>query len=191
MSVNLRMNKSIPDGLSVREMEAGDIESIIRYWLSADASYLAGMGVDIDKMPSREQWTEMLARQIALPLRDKESYCIIWLADGRPSGHSNIRPIVFGQEASMHLHVWEGSLRKEGRGLQWLRMTLPWYFEKFQLKKIVCEPYALNPAPNRTLVKAGFQLVKEYRTTPGFLNFEQPVRRWEMNAEDLFNSPKG
>lgn len=35
-----------------------------------------------------------------------------------------------------------------------------------------------NPAPNKTLKKAGFELVKEYVTTPGPINFEQPVKLW-------------
>jgi RimJ/RimL family protein N-acetyltransferase len=177
------MNIRTPDRLAVREIEPADLQAIVDYWLSADAPYLAGMGVDINKMPSREQWMEMLSRQISAPIRDKQSYCLIWLAEGRPSGHSNIRPIVFGQEAYMHLHVWNGALREKGWGTEWVRMTLPWYFKNFELKKIVCEPYALNPAPNRTLEKLGFELVKEYITTPGFLNFEQPVKRWEMSYE--------
>src|SRR5450631_1978605 len=139
------MNIRVPDPLAVREIEPTDIEGIIHYWLSADPLFLAGLGVDINKMPSREQWMEMLSRQINAPIKDKESYCLIWLAEGRPAGHSNIRPIRFGREAYMHVHVWDGALRKKGWGAQWVRMSLPWYFKNFQLKKIVCEPYALNP----------------------------------------------
>jgi hypothetical protein len=51
------------------------------------------------------------------------------------------------------------------------------------LKKLFCEPYALNPAPNKTLEKIGFEFVKEYITTPGWINFEQPVKLWMMDFE--------
>ena len=59
-------------------------------------------------------------------------------------------------------------------------MTLPFFFEKLKLRRLFSEPYALNEAPNKTLKKVGFELVKEYTTIPGSLNFEQPVKRWEM-----------
>lgn len=62
-------------------------------------------------------------------------------------------------------------------------MTLSYFFEKLELKKIYYEPYALNTAPNKTLKKAGFEFVKKYVTTPGFLNFEQDVNQWQMTYE--------
>jgi RimJ/RimL family protein N-acetyltransferase len=64
-------------------------------------------------------------------------------------------------------------------------MTLPYFFQNFELKNLYCEPYALNPAPNKTLKKIGFQFVKQYVTIPGSLNFEQEVNRWELKFEDF------
>lgn len=52
-----------------------------------------------------------------------------------------------------------------------------------ELKNIYCEPYAQNPAPNKTLAKAGFLFVKKYTTIPGYLNFEQEVNQWLMTQE--------
>ena len=43
------------------------------------------------------------------------------------------------------------------------------------LENLYCEPYALNLAPNGTLLKLGFKLVKQYETTPGSINFYQKV----------------
>jgi RimJ/RimL family protein N-acetyltransferase len=62
-------------------------------------------------------------------------------------------------------------------------MTLPYFFDSLQIKRLYSEPYALNEAPNKTLERAGFELEKEYITTPGSLNFEQPVKRWVMTKE--------
>jgi RimJ/RimL family protein N-acetyltransferase len=170
--------------LSVREMHKSDIDSIIHYWLGADTSFLEGMGADITKMPSREEWAEMLEEQVRTPIKEKKSYCIIWLLGGVPVGHSNINKIVYGEEAYMHLHLWKSNLRKKGIGTELVRLTLPYFFENFKLKILYCEPYALNPAPNKTLQKAGFELVKEYTTIPGWINFEQPVKRWQLRYDD-------
>ena len=66
-------------------------------------------------------------------------------------------------------------------------MTIPCYFKNLQLKKLICEPYALNPAPHKTLEKLGFQFEKEYVTVPGSINFEQPVKRWVLSFESYLS----
>lgn len=174
------MNKPV---LSVREMERADIGCVSRYWINADPPFLLSLGVDPAKLPAPDQLNQMLSEQIRAPIEEKQSYWLIWQMDGRPIGHSNARPIVFGKEAYMHLHLWELTVRRQGLGAELVRMSLPWYFQSLRLEKIYCEPYALNAAPNRVLEKVGFDFVKEYTTIPGFLNFEQPVKRWELSYE--------
>lgn len=88
----------------------------------------------------------------------------------------------------MHLHLWKNDLRKTGLGTELVKMTLFYFFEKLNLKILYCEPSALNPAPNKTLKKTGFEFVKEYITTPGFLNFEQKVNLWELTYEKFKKS---
>lgn len=171
--------------ISVREIQASDIELITQYWTTADPAFLTGMGVDLSKLPAKEDWTKMLTDQLSKPLKEKPSYCIIWEVNNEPIGHSNVNKIIFGEEASMHLHLWKTGIRGKGLGTELVKKTLPFFFENLELKKIYCEPYALNPAPNKTLEKVGFQFIKEYITTPGWLNFEQPVNRWELSFEDF------
>jgi RimJ/RimL family protein N-acetyltransferase len=176
----MQNNQSISD---VREITIPDIELIINYWTNASDEFLTAMGVDLLKMPGKEFWNQMLTEQLTLPYKEKKSYCIIWMLNGKPTGHSNVNKIIFGEEAYMHLHIWDQSIRQKGLGQNFINMTLPYFFEKLELKKIYCEPYALNPAPNKALKKAGFEFVKKYLTTPGFLNFEQVVNQWVMTFE--------
>jgi RimJ/RimL family protein N-acetyltransferase len=167
--------------LSVREIQKQDIELISQYWQNADESFLKGMGADKNKLPSNEEFTQMLTNQVNAPLEEKKSYCIIWEVDGKAVGHSNVNKIVFGEEAFMHLHLWNAEIRKKGFGPDLVKMTLPYFFENLKLKKLFCEPYALNPAPNKTMEKIGFAFVKSYITIPGYINFEQEVNLWEMD----------
>ncbi len=171
-----------PPRLSVRELQASDIAYIADYWAQASPDYLRGMGADPEKLPSREQFTAMLSEQLTQPYEAKKSYCTIWEADGQPIGHCNVNKIEFGDSAYMHLHLWDKSIRQQGMGVEFVKMSLSYFFKNLQLKRLFCEPYALNPAPNKTLEKAGFELVKEYVTTPGPINFEQPVRLWEISG---------
>jgi RimJ/RimL family protein N-acetyltransferase len=169
--------------LSVRELQKMDIDLIIQYWLNSEDPFLKGMGVDIARIPDKGKWEEMLLEQLSQPIEEKKSYCIIWQVDNKAVGHSNVNKIIFGEEAYMHLHIWDSSNRKKGFGIEFMKMTLPYFFKSLRLKKLYCEPFALNPAPNKALEKVGFEFVKEYTTIPGWLNFEQPVKLWELSYE--------
>ncbi|HET9744103.1 MAG TPA: GNAT family protein [Chitinophagaceae bacterium] len=169
--------------LSVREIQHHDIQPLSDYWFQSDPEFLVNMGVDLSKIPVREKWEQMLEQQIRQSYREKQSYCIIWLLENEPIGHSNINRIIFGEEAYMHLHIWKKHNRTKGMGLQFMNMTLPYFFRNMQLKKLCCEPYALNPAPNRTMEKLGFEFIREYITVPGWINYEQKVKHWELTYE--------
>lgn len=171
--------------LSVREIQESDIPLITNYWLSADHLYLQGLGVYLNKMPTKEKWFTMLTEQLQQHYKDKKVYCTIWEVEGEPVGHCNVNKIIFGQEAFMHLHLWYADKRTKGMGVELVKKSLPYFFNNLQLKTLYCEPYALNPAPNKTLPKAGFEFVKEYITIPGYLNFEQKVCLWQMTKEQF------
>jgi RimJ/RimL family protein N-acetyltransferase len=178
--------------LSVREIRHNDIEPLSDYWFKSDPEFLVSMGVDLSKMPTRDEWKQMLTEQISQSYKEKKSYCIIWLVNDEPIGHSNVNRIIFGEEAYMHLHIWKKDNRTKGLGLQFVKMTLPWFFEKMELQKLCCEPYSLNPAPNKTMEKLRFEFIKEYITVPGWINFEQPVKHWELSYEkykSLYETP--
>lgn len=170
--------------ISVREIKVIDIELLADYWLKSDSEFLKSMGADKDKLPTRTQLVKMLTQQISLPIKDKSSYALIWELDGKQIGHTNVNNIIYGNEATMHLHLWKSDNRKRGIGTKLVKKSLLYYFKNLKLNKLICEPYALNPAPNKTLEKAGFEFVKRYRTIPGTLNFEQEVNRWELTKEN-------
>ncbi len=151
--------------LSVRLLEINELEFIVDYFLKSYSDFLLGMGVDISKLPSREEWLNILTSNFYLNL-DNKTFFIVWLLDNEPVGHCNINKIDFGKEAYMHLHLWQGQTRQKGIGFDLLKMILPYFFDTFKLKKLYCEPSALNPAPNKTLEKLGFDFINEYETIP-------------------------
>ncbi|TYP72811.1 GNAT family N-acetyltransferase [Aquimarina intermedia] len=169
--------------LKVRELISKDIPHIVAYWHTSPSDFLEGMGVDLTKLPSRESLSKMLTNQLALPIKERASYALIWECDGVAVGHSNVNAIRYGQQANIHLHLWTTSYRKRGMGTELVKKSLPFYFNNLKLQRLICEPYALNPAPNKTLEKVGFTYEKTYRTIPGSLNFEQDVCRWVLDRE--------
>jgi len=170
--------------LSVRELEERDIPSIVSYWVDSPPEHLVAMGVDLEKVPSVENFEMMLQSRLKdKNYEEKTGYCLIWEIDGRAIGHNNVGDIVYGDHANMHLHIWHAEDRKLGHGMALIKMALPYFFNNLKLEKLYCEPYALNPAPNRIVEKIGFEFVKEYETVPGSLNCLQPVKRWVLTRE--------
>ncbi|MEZ5057928.1 MAG: GNAT family protein [Saprospiraceae bacterium] len=164
--------------LKVRDLELSDIPLLLDYWYNNTDDHLVGMGVDLKKMPPRKAFENMLEIQLSIPIILRQSYVLIWMLDEKPVGHSNINQIEYGHHANLHLHIWEKELRKSGLGRQFVEMSLPKFFEAMDLEYIICEPYAHNPAPNKTLEKLGFTFIKKYTTIPGSINFEQEVNQW-------------
>src|SRR5215217_7788131 len=109
--------------LSVIEMQVSDVANFLRYWYDADPAYLYNMGVDVNKMPPKEQLQQMLIDQLNTPIESRRSYCVVWESDGEPIGHSNTNPTTYGDEAKMHLHLWSANERKKGMGTQLVKMT--------------------------------------------------------------------
>jgi RimJ/RimL family protein N-acetyltransferase len=169
--------------VTVREVTMDDILLINKYWQDAGEEHLKSMGADPDLQPDPVAFHEMLNTQISKDYSEKQSYCIVWLLNDAPVGHCNVNQIVFGQEAHMHLHLWDAEKRQSGLGAAFVKLSIPYFFKNLQLQTLFCEPYALNDAPNATLAKLGFQFVEEYVTTPGAYSFEQPVKKWKLTAD--------
>lgn len=160
-------------------------ELVVDYFLNSSDSQLASMGVDRAKLPSRESWLDSIASDSTRELKDRERLWLMWTLDGKAVGHSSVNKIKFGDEALIHLHLWDSSLRKSGLGAEFFRLSAVHFAEQLRLKRLICEPRSSNEAPNRTLRKSGFRFVKAYRTTPGPINFEQEVNRYEIEASRL------
>jgi ribosomal-protein-alanine N-acetyltransferase len=171
--------------LTVREIQVNEIEKIVDYFVNADIEFLKGMGADKSKLPKKKEWIEKLESEFKKSYAKKEFYYIIWLSDNQAIGHSNINNIEFGKSATMHLHLWNSDKRKSGLGLDFLRLTIPYYFRNFELEKLICEPSSENIGPNKVLNSLGFEFVRTYDTTPGWINFHQTVNRYELKKEQL------
>ena len=155
---------------------------MVDYFLDAPLDLIDRMGVDPDKLPERDWWIEHVQEDLALPLRERKYLYLVAYVDSEPVGHCNVNKIVFGAEAYMHLHLWVPRSRHVGVGAQMVALSLPHFCSELELSVVYCEPKADNEAPNKTLAKVGFDFVETYRTTPGWLNYEQDVSRWEFRC---------
>src|SRR4051812_15775718 len=173
--------------LEVRPFSSvSEYEGMIDYFLRAEDAFLAGMGVARALLPTRDAWLRDVLADHQFSDLKKDRLYVGWFYQGRQIGHSSVNKIRFGNDAFFHLHMWRPDLRKSGFGHLLCEQSMKIYFDRLHLKTLWCEPYAENPAPNRTLMKLGFEFIKRYRTVPGKINFEQDVnlyRKRKVHAE--------
>ena len=171
------------DNMEVRPFSSSaDYERAIDYFLTADDAYLLGMGVDRGLLPDRDSWLRMLVPDLERDDPEKQAFYVAWIYNGEAIGHSNINKIRFGEEAFIHLHMYKPDLRKAGLGAEFFKRSAQTFVERFKLKRLLCEPWAGNEAPNRVLLKVGFRFLRKYRTVPSLIQFEQEVNRYELTT---------
>lgn len=170
--------------MMLRDLSRKDIPLLCDYWYLSSDDHLHGMGVDLAKRPDPKEFEKLLLTQIQLPDAKKRSLALILEVEGVAVGHCNVNRIHFGSHAHLHLHLWSANTRKKGLGSTMIKQALGSFFQRLELEQIWSEPYAQNPAPNRTLLKLGFTLVKTYHTVPGEINFKQEVNQYVLNKGD-------
>jgi RimJ/RimL family protein N-acetyltransferase len=166
----------------VRPLDLNEHWKVIDYFHNASDLLLRTMGVDRNKFLTREEWFERLEGEFKKEVSQRLFFYIGWEYGGELIGHSSINQITFGDQANIHLHIWQQDHREKGLSLWFFRHSIDYFFKAFELNKIICEPYAENSAPNRVLQKLGLAPLKKYLTLPGAINFEQFVNRYEITA---------
>ena len=130
------------------------------YFLEAPDADLVRMGVvERARLPERGSWVRALRTAQEAPAQEARSFVYAWLADGKAIGFTSVKDIRFGQDASLHLHMWSAAHRGRGLGGVLFSLAALAAFDRFRLQSAVCEPKADNPMPNRMLAKAGFPLL--------------------------------
>ena len=117
------------------------------------------MGVAADRMPSAKQMRQNLEPMLSSPDSIAHSSVLAWCLDGEAIGHSSLKDIVPGESGNVHLHLWRPDLRGKGHGPRFFCLAAIDFYNRFQLKSMLCEPKADNPTPNRLLQKIGFPLI--------------------------------
>ena len=166
----------------VREMMLAEHMLVADYWGNASDSHLLALGVDKAKLPTRDAWAETLTDQFQQSLSERHMFYLGWEYDGDLVGHSNLSPFAYGKTGMihMHMHIWNQANRGQGIAKACLGQSISMFFKILSLVMIICEPYAKNNAPNKTLQSLGFRSVKRYLTTPGPINLKQEVNRYEI-----------
>lgn len=169
---------------TIRPLMKNELAMVVDYFLSLSPEDDARMGTDRKNLPVREQWIQMLIEDTEKPLTKRQFYYLGLFLDDTPIGHMGINKIIYGHEACIHFHLWSVTLRRQGLGSFYLKKAIDYYFQKFELKKIICEPNVKNLESNKTILKNGFTFCGTYKTKPSILSLEHDVNRYELLKND-------
>ena len=166
--------------LTVRPLAREDFAGFITYFTRASKADAERMGLAIDKVPSSTQVRSDLEAMIATPVDRLRSFVLAWCFDGQSIGHSSLKDIVPRESGSIHLHMWRADLRGKGYGPRLFCLSALDFYDRFNLKRIICEPKADNPMANRMLRKIGFPLVLTHVAASSELSVVCELNRYEI-----------
>jgi RimJ/RimL family protein N-acetyltransferase len=178
--------------LSVRPLAVEDFDGYITYFTRPSRADAERMGLDINRVPPANRLRSDLEAMVAAPLDRLSSFVLAWCVDGKTIGHSSLKDIVPGDFGSMHLHMWRADLRGKGYGSRLFCLSALDFYERFSLKRIICEPKADNPMANRMLKKIGFPLILTHVAVSSELSVVCELNRYEILrdiAERYLRSP--
>jgi RimJ/RimL family protein N-acetyltransferase len=166
--------------LTVRPLATEDLDGYIAYFTRPSKADAERMGLAIDRVPSPTRLRSDLEAMIAAPLDQLRSFVLAWCVDGKAVGHSSLKDIVPGDFGSIHLHMWRPDLRGKGYGPRLFCLSALDFYERFNLKRIICEPKADNPMANRMLKKIGFPIVLTRVAASSELSVICELNRYEI-----------
>ena len=166
--------------LTVRPLASEDFDGYIAYFTQPTKADAERMGLAIDRVPSAAQLRSGLKAMIATPVDRLRSFVLAWRVGGKTIGHSSLKDIMPGDVGSMHLHIWRSDLRGKGYGPHLFCLSALDFYERFNLKRIICEPKADNPMANRMLKKIGFPLVLTHVARSSELSVLCELNRYEI-----------
>jgi RimJ/RimL family protein N-acetyltransferase len=165
-------------------MRPEEARLVVGYFHGASDADLERMGVvDRARLPPGEEWTRKLEATLRGAEATAGSGYLAWLVDGQPVGFASLKNLKLGEGADMHLHMWSAPHRGQGHGAILFCLSVLEAFDRFRLSRVVCEPKASNPMPNRMLAKVGFPLAKTYHGASSELSRTTELNQYAIQRD--------
>src|SRR5262245_30772354 len=166
--------------LTVRPLASEDFDGYIAYFTQPSKADAERMGLAIDRVPPASRLRSDLEAMLGTPVSRLRSFVLAWCVDGETIGHSSLKDIVWKHFGSIHLHMWRADLRGKGYGPRLFCLSALDFYDRFNLKQIICEPKADNVMPNRMLQRLGFPLVSTRIGAGSELSVTCELNRYEI-----------
>jgi len=181
--IKMRPNDTRISRLTVRPLAREDFDGYTAYFTRPSKADAERMGLAIDRVPPATRLRSDLEAMIATPADQLRSFILAWCVDGKAIGHSSLKDIVPGDSGSIHLHMWRADLWGRGYGPRLFCLSALDFYERFNLKRIICEPKADNPMANHMLQKIGFPLILTHVAASSELSVVCELNRYDIRRD--------
>jgi RimJ/RimL family protein N-acetyltransferase len=152
MSV-IRASASTTVGLAqIRDLEARDIASIVRYWFESGDAHLDFLGIDRRLLGGREDTSERLRCAIPSGNADQPNVAFAITLDGEFIGYTLLNRFDARTNYS-HWHITDPGRRAAGLSSALYPWRIKTYFDTLPLERLIHQTRTRNLAVNRMLNK--------------------------------------
>lgn len=159
------IERPMKDLISIRDFCAADVPRVLDYWYRSPAGYLESIGADPARlMPEEVMRSSMLgacAKNSELSAGDSKMPAVTLLYDDQPIGLHLVGPVVGGESAIFHAHIWDVAFRGKGISSVTYPLACEVFFRRFRLKKIFFRTPSMNIAAIRVKEKLGIRCTGE------------------------------
>ena len=163
----------------IRDIEEGDVETLVSYWHDSDPAYLASLGVDLSKLAAREVTrSRFLASRPDAP-EPRERATFVVTADGQLVAYTNLNFKTL-DEVYVHVHTLARNSLAKALAYALFPQMIKIFFERFPITRLTMQTSPQNRNINRFLGSFGL--------TPERLHLDQPdgmARPGEFNVYEI------
>lgn len=137
---------------ALRDLSAGDIEPIVRYWFNSSDEFLDLMGIDRRRLGSAQDTQQRFLRALRTGDPNQKSFALGILLDGELVGYTLLNRYTPETNYS-HWHIIVPDLRGAGISTALYPHRIKTYFNLVPIERLIHQTRTRNTAVNRVLDK--------------------------------------
>ena len=149
----------------IRDIEESDLESLLSYWHETDPAYLASIGVNLEKLVSREVTRSRFLASIPGAPEPRERATFVVTSDGRLVAYTNLN-FKSMDEVYVHMHTLVRSPLAKALTYHLFPEMIKILFKCFPITHLNIQTSPENTNINRFLAKFGLVPRRAYLETP-------------------------
>lgn len=151
----------------MRDISSGDIDEIVSYWHDSDGDFLTSIGVNLEKIVSRETTQEIFSRSLPENRNKKDRVTLVFVADDILIGYTNLNFSEHNDEVYAHVHLIKPEYRNKGIVPSLFADVIGVFYRHFNVGQLILQTNTKNKKINSLLINRGLEITKtEYIDKP-------------------------
>lgn len=142
--------------ITLRAPDVSDATYLADYWFGPASAHLLPY-TDTTAFPTREDYLTRMQALLAGCNHEGPWFCLVGDVAGKPSGNVMINELVPEEEALVHVHIWDPTLRRTGIASELASDVFTYFFNAFNLKRLILQVPTENAPVIRLLESLGLK----------------------------------